>query len=103
MIIYNVTSQVAPEVHENWLEWMQTHHIPKALDTLYFEEVTILKVGMDQPTDPTYAVQYKASSRRHLQDYLDTEAALLKQEIHEKFGEQVLSFETQLELVSNQS
>jgi len=58
---------------------------------------------MDQPTDPTYAVQYKASSRRHLQDYLDTEAALLKQEINEKFGEQVLSFETQLELVSNQS
>ena len=103
MIIYNVTWQVAPEIDENWLEWMQTHYIPKVLETSYFDQVTILKVGMEQPSDPTYAVQYKASSRRHLQDYLDNEATLLKQEIHEKFGEQVLSFETQLELVSNQS
>ena len=102
MILYNITSQVTPEVQENWLEWMKSYYIPKILSTPYFEEVAIYKVSMDQPMDPTFAVQYKANTPTLLQRYLETEAPLFKKEIHDKFGEQVFSFETHLELVSKQ-
>ena len=103
MIIYNVTSQVTHEIQENWLKWMQSYYIPKVLLTLYFKDITILKVSMDQPIDPTFAIQYKACSKEDLQCYLNTEAVYHKKEIHDKFGEQVLSIETHLELVSKQS
>ena len=61
MIIYNVTSQVTHEIQENLFIWMQSYYIPKVLLTLYFKDITILKVSMDQPIDPTFAIQYKAS------------------------------------------
>tara|TARA_Y100000389_G_C17454676_1_gene517284 strand:- start:2422 stop:2733 length:312 start_codon:yes stop_codon:yes gene_type:complete len=103
MIIYNITSQVAPEVQENWLEWMQTYYIPRVLSIDLFEDITIFKVSMDQPMDPTFATQYKAASKEILQRYLNTEAPHHKKEMQDKFGEQVLSFETHLEFVSKQS
>ena len=100
MIIYNVTSQVAPEIEKIWIEWMEKYHLPKVFSTNYFEDISILKVSMDQPSDPTFAVQYKANSNEALEEYLDRDAPFYKNEIHQKFGEQVLSFETYLELVS---
>ena len=100
MIIYNVTSQVAPEIEKIWIEWMEKYHLPKVFSTNYFGDISILKVSMDQPSDPTFAVQYKANSNEALKEYLDRDAPFHKKEIHQKFGEQVLSFETYLELVS---
>ena len=103
MIIYNVTSQVAPEILELWMEWMEKYHLPKVIATNYFEDISILKVRMDQPSDPTFVVQYKATSKEVLQKYLDKESSFYKDEICQKFGEKVLFFETYLELVSKQS
>ena len=103
MIIYNVTSQVAPEILEIWMEWMEKYHLPRVLATNYFEDISIFKVSMDQPSDPTFAVQYKANSNQALKEYLDKDAPFHKDEIHQKFGEQVLFFETYLELVSKQA
>jgi len=56
MIIYNVTSQVAPEIEKIWIEWMEKYHLPKVFSTNYFKDISILKVSMDQPSDPTFAV-----------------------------------------------
>jgi hypothetical protein len=53
--------------------------------------------------DPTFATQYKATSKEILQRYLNTEGPHHKKEMQDKFGEQVLSFETHLEFVSKQS
>ena len=50
-----------------------------------------------------FAVQYKANSNRALKEYLDKIAPFHKNEIRQKFGEQVLFFETYLELVSKQA
>ena len=103
MIIYNVTSQVATEIEEIWMEWMEKYHLPKVLATNYFADISILKVSMDQPSGPTFAVQYKANSNQALKEYLNKDAPFHKNEIRKKFGEQVLFFETYLELVSKQS
>ena len=64
MIIYNVTSQVTPEIEKIWIEWMEKYHLPKVFATNYFEDISILKVSVDQPSDPTFAVQYKANSNQ---------------------------------------
>jgi hypothetical protein len=70
MITYNVTSQIASEIQEEWIDWMQNSFIPKVLDTPYFSEVPILKVHIDEMSDPTYAVQFKSNSKSLLKSYL---------------------------------
>ena len=37
-IIYNVTVNIDDSVHDEWLEWMQTQHIPDVMSTGYFLE-----------------------------------------------------------------
>jgi hypothetical protein len=100
MIIYNVTSQVAPEVLEQWIVWMQDFFIPKVLESTYFKEVHVLKVHLDENSDPTYAIQYKSDSEELIQNYLVERATQDKEEIRKRFGDQVLFFETRLELIS---
>ena len=96
MIIYNVTSQVAPEIEKIWIEWMEKYHLPKVFSTNYFKDISILKVSMDQPSDPTFAVQYKANSNEALKEYLDRDAPFYKNEIHQKFGENKIDFKFSL-------
>ena len=103
MITYNVTSQIAPDIQEEWIDWMQNIFIPKVLDAPYFCEVHILKVHMDGISDPTYAVQFKSNSNSLLKSYLLEKSVQHKNEIKERFGNQVLSFETKLELLSKHS
>jgi hypothetical protein len=33
MILYNVTVSVDPEIHDEWLAWMKSKHIPDVLAT----------------------------------------------------------------------
>ncbi len=38
MIIYNVTVKIDNDVVAEWLNWMQTVHIPDVMQTGYFTE-----------------------------------------------------------------
>jgi hypothetical protein len=58
MIIYNETFVVEAAAETEWLQWMQTEHIPAALATGYFTGHKILNV-IDSPNEGvTYCIQY---------------------------------------------
>ena len=44
MIIYNVTSQIDPEIEKEWLQWMQESHLPSVFECGAFEAINILKI-----------------------------------------------------------
>jgi hypothetical protein len=44
MILYNVTVNIDPEVHEDWLNWMKNTHIPDVLNTGMFIDNRFLRV-----------------------------------------------------------
>ena len=79
---------------------MQDSFIPNVLESDYFKEIHILKVHLDENSDPTYAIQYKSDSEELVQNYLVEKAPQDKVEIRKRFGDQVLFFETRLELIS---
>ena len=57
MIIYNVTiSLVDPTIHEEWLHWMKTKHIPDVMHTGCFLSNKICRLMVDD--EITYAIQY---------------------------------------------
>lgn len=99
MYIYNVTSNVEESIHEQWLVWIKTH-IPQVLATGKFKSATLSRVLVEEDLGGvTYSVQYKAASREDLDAYLSQHAVALRNDAVKRFGDRVLSFRTELQVV----
>ena len=100
MIIYNVTSNVDDSIHDKWMAWMMEKHIPKIMETGKFYKIKIVKVlGDEEHGGTTYSTQYSADSREKLEDYYKNHAPELRAESQQLFGDKVLQFRTELEII----
>lgn len=101
MIIYNVTTNIHESVHEQWLQWMQQKHIPEVLATGKFSSARIVRVLIEEEMGgTTYSVQYTTDSKKTLEKYYQEDAPKLRDEALQLFGDKMLSFRTELELIS---
>lgn len=102
MIIYNVTTNIHESIHDQWLNWMQEKHIPEILATKTFSSARIVKVLIEEEMGGvTYSVQYFADSKENLEKYYQEHQAQFQQEALELFADKMLSFRTELEVISN--
>jgi hypothetical protein len=102
MIIYNVTSNIDNSAHDQWLIWIK-EHIPQVLSTGCFTEAKLTKVLVDDDQGNTYSVQYRAKSREDLERYYSEFADILRQDAVKRFGDKVLAFRTELEVIDEYS
>ncbi|PKQ45901.1 DUF4286 family protein [Confluentibacter flavum] len=103
MIIYNVTSNIDETIHDEWLIWIK-EHIPQVLATGKFEKATLTKVLVDEEMGGvTYSVQYKSYSREALDAFYREDAPAFRAEISKKFGDKMLAFRTELEILDEYS
>mgnify|MGYP006321192263 FL=1 len=101
MIIYNVTINIDESVHEQWLNWMQTKHIQEMLNTGCFKSARLVKVLVDEDMGGvTYSAQYFAETKEALEDYKKNHAPLLRNEGMSLFADKMLTFRTDLEIIS---
>ena len=101
MIIYNVTINIHESVHDQWLEWMQQKHIPEILETKKFSSARIVKVLIEEEMGGiTYSTQYFTDSKATLQRYYEEDAPAFRAEGQALFGDKMLAFRTELEVVS---
>ncbi|PRP68086.1 DUF4286 family protein [Nonlabens agnitus] len=99
MVIYNVTSNMAQSLEKEWLEWTR-EHIAQVLGTGLFMDARLTRVMVEeQDGSSTFSIQYKASSREALELYYEKHAPALRQEAIKKFGDRVLSFRTELDMI----
>ena len=99
MIIYSVTSNIDETIHDEWLVWIK-EHIPQVLATGKFEKATLTKVLVEEEMGGvTYSVQYKAFSREALDAFYKENAPAFRSEISQKFGDKMLAFRTELEIL----
>jgi|SRR5690606_34072584 len=103
MIIYNVTSNIDESIHAEWLLWIK-EHILQVLETGKFEKATLTKVLVEEEMGGvTYSVQYKAFSREALDAFYKNDSPAFRKEISEKFGDKMLAFRTELEILEEYS
>lgn len=101
MIYYNVTINIHESVHDQWMQWMQKKHINDVLATGKFTTAKMVKVLVEEEMGgTTYAVQYTTDSMETLQRYYKEDAPRLREEGIKLFGDKMLAFRTELELVS---
>ena len=99
MIIYNVTVNVDESIHEAWLKWIK-EHIPMVLSTGRFTEAKLTRVLVEEEMGGiTYSVQYRAKSRKDLDEYYAKEADKLRQDGVNRFADKILAFRTELEII----
>lgn len=101
MILYNVTINIHESVHDQWMDWMQNKHINEVLATGKFSSARMVKVLVDEDMGGiTYAIQYTTDSKETLQRYYDEDASRLREEGSRLFGDKMLAFRTELEMIS---
>lgn len=101
MILYNVTLNIDDSIHAQWLEWMRDVHIPEVLETGKFSSAKLVKVLVEEEMGgQTYAVQYTAPDRNMLERYYAEDAPRLREDGLRLFGDKMLAFRTELEVVS---
>jgi hypothetical protein len=102
MIIYNVTINLDESIHEKWLQWMKEKHIQEVLNTGKFISARMVKVMVDQDLEgQTYSIQYLAENRTKLESYYLEDAPRLRQEGQQLFGDKMLAFRTELEVLED--
>ncbi|NRA11354.1 MAG: DUF4286 family protein [Crocinitomicaceae bacterium] len=98
MILYNVTVSIDPSIHENWLTWMRTKHVPDVMATGCFIEARISRVH-EEEGGFTFAMSYVATSQDKIDAYQKNHAAALQSEHNEKYAGKVAAFRTMLTIL----
>ncbi|QHI38020.1 hypothetical protein IMCC3317_34030 [Kordia antarctica] len=101
MYIYNVTINIDESIHEEFSTWIKAH-IPQVLATGKFTEARLVQVLVEEEMGgTTYAVQYTAKSKEHLEAYYTEDAAKLREEGMKKFADKMLGFRTELRVIED--
>ena len=80
---------------------MQHKHIPEMLATGKFSSARMVRVLIEEEMGGlTYSVQYITDSKATLEKYYQEEAPALREEGIKLFGDKMLSFRTELEVIS---
>ncbi|MFD2517545.1 DUF4286 family protein [Salinimicrobium flavum] len=102
MYIYNVTINIQEDVHDEWVEWMKTRHIPEMLNTGKFQKALMTRVMVNEEMGGvTYSVQYTTGSREMLQKYYEEDAPHMRAK-SAAFEGKFVAFRTELEVISEQ-
>ena len=99
MFIYNVTVNIADDVHKEWLNWMKEVHIPDVLNTGCFIDSQILKVLYVEDEGHTYSIQYKFLEMADMEKYQNEYAADLQAQHKALFSDRYAAFRTILQIV----
>ncbi len=97
MIIYNVTVNIDNDVHDDWLHWMKTVHVPDVVATGCFTDGNIFKIMVDEQQGTSYSIQYKANSMDDVNRYLETFAPALREQHTARYKDKFVAFRTLLQ------
>ena len=102
MLIYNVTSNIDARQHAAWLAWMERAYLPAVMESGTVAAYTLTRLlGVDDTEGPTYALLLTFQSRTTFDLYQEKHAPGHKRAIKEKWGNQVLSFPSTLDVILN--
>ncbi|MFD2588777.1 DUF4286 family protein [Croceitalea marina] len=100
-IIYNVTINIEESVHDDWLVWIKTKHIPDMLATKKFSKAKMCRVLVDEDMGGiTYSVQYTCKNMETLQAYYKEDADNMRSEGMKLFPNKFVAFRTEMEIIT---
>jgi hypothetical protein len=100
MILYSVTVNIDHDVHEDWLHWMRTQHVPDVMATGLFVDSKMLRLLNEFDNGGiTYSFQYYLKSMADYICYENDHAPRLQTEHARKYDGKFVTFRTLLEVI----
>lgn len=99
MILYNVTVSIDPNIHEEWLGWMRSTHIPQVMETGCFLESRISRIHGEEEGGMTFSIMYLSPSQELLDEYQEKHAPLLQQDHSARYQGKFAAFRTTLSVI----
>ncbi|HMH33953.1 MAG TPA: DUF4286 family protein [Puia sp.] len=101
MIVYNISTKVPWYISDEWLIWQQEEYIPEIMQSNLFDDYKIYRImDLEEDEGPTYTVQYFTSDKERYQQYIEEFAPILREKAFARWGNQLLSFHSAMELVN---
>lgn len=97
MIIYNVTSIIEEDIHDEYIQYMEKIHMPKIMSTGKFSDCYLLRLTEPVTEGITYCAQYITDEASKLKDYRENYLPKIQDEIETKFYNKLVSFRSVLE------
>lgn len=99
MIIYNETVIIDDGINKEWLNWMQTVHIPAVMATGLFNSYRILNV-MDSPNEgATYCIQYHSDTLENYDQFKNMHQQYLQLAHLKQFENKFVLFDTLMQTI----
>jgi hypothetical protein len=99
-IIYNVTVKVDAGISDLWLNWLVNEHIPLIMETGCFTSYQVVRLlEVDDTDGPTFAIQYRASSKADYNRYLELHAPSMRKLSLDKWGDRFIAFRSLMEVL----
>lgn len=100
MTILNTTFIVADHLMDQFLGWARQAYIPALREAGIFSDPTMAKVlAQVEPGATSIAIQARCGELSAVTRWHDETAALLKDDLTARFGQQVLFFTTYMEVL----
>ncbi len=97
MIIYNVTSIIEDDIHEEYIQYMKNVHMPAVMATGKFNDSVLLRLTEPVTEGITYCAQYITDDAGKLTDYRENYLPKIQGTIEAKFANKLVSFRSVLE------
>ena len=102
MIVYNITTQIDHDAHEDWLVFMRRDWIPLALETGHFDDYRLCRLlGVDEETGLTYTLQFTVGSRTSFDIYMEKHATRMQQMHHRLWKGRTVIFRTIMDVIEH--
>ena len=96
MIIYNTTYHVADEREREFIDWLRSHYIPRAIESgeLTMPQLTLVMSNEPGKHGNSYSLQFHAPSVEALEIWYRKTGIRLVEEIESTFSQHVVGFST---------
>jgi len=99
MILYNITVNIDLNAEQEWVEWMNSTHIPDVLATGEFLECRFTRVLANDDGGNTYSMQYLAPDMESYIRYQNEHQPKLAKDHHDRFSGRYAAFRTLLDVM----
>ncbi len=99
MIIYNVTTIIEEDIHDEYVQYMKQVHMPEVMATGKFDQSSLLRLTEPVNEGITYCAQYITGDVQKLADYREKYSPKLQADIQQKFANKFVAFRSVLEKV----
>jgi hypothetical protein len=100
MFVYNITTKIAWDIADEWLDWQREKYIPDIMNTNLFDEFKLFRLlDQEDHEGPTYTLQLFTTDEDRYRHYLAEFAQAIQQKAFAKWGNQFIAHLTCMELI----